>query len=122
MRDEVKRSPTIIQIALEHQSDTPSYIAVEFHDSLLKHSKLPTTRQTRRTVRPTVLCVGFMPRVVAQIRDGKDVTSALDDHKVAWIFVFGESKLHVVLPTHDESCTVAGNHIWIARTYSISAL
>ena len=58
-----------------------------------------------------------MARIVSQIRDGKDIAAALDDHEVARVFVFGKRESDVVLPAHDEAGAMAYDHVWIAGAF-----
>jgi hypothetical protein len=41
VRNKVERAAATFQIALENQTDTPSDVAVEFHDCLFEDCKLP---------------------------------------------------------------------------------
>lgn len=116
MRNEVERSATTVQVTFKDKSDAPSHIAVQLHDGLFEDSELPTTRQTGGAFGATGVCFCIVACVMTQIRDGKNVASTLHYHEVARVLVFCKCESDVVLPAHNETGAVTGDHVWIART------
>jgi hypothetical protein len=117
MRYKVERSPTIVQIALEDETNAPSNIAVQLHDSFLKSGALFTTGHTRGSVWTQCgFCVGFMACIVVEVRDRENIAPTLDNHEVSRVFILSNVELDVILPAHDETGTVTSHHVWITRT------
>jgi hypothetical protein len=114
---EVEGALPIVQVAFEHQTNTPSHVTIKFHDCFLKDSPLSATRDARRTLRAgRNFGVILMAGIVIEVRDSEHIASTLDDHEVARVFVFGYSELHIILPAHDKTRTMPSDHVRVART------
>jgi hypothetical protein len=120
MRYKVERSPAIVQVALENETDAPSNIAVQLHDCFLKSGPLFTTGHTRGSVWAQCgFCVGFMACIVVEIRDRENIAPTFDNHEVPRVFILSNAELDVILPAHDETGAVASYHVRITRTCTI---
>ena len=61
--------------------------------------------------------ISLVPCVVTEVWNGKNIASAVDYHKVSRVFVLDKGQLNIILPAHDKTCAVTGNHVGVARAY-----